>query len=666
MRGWLLFLLPLWLYAKSIDIATTPMPLKTFELLYASEPVGEVWSLKEAMDTTYRAASNSFAKGYIDHGLWLKLPVYNHSKHPISRIVRFDEPFMDRADLYLVQDGRVLYQEANGLQQPFDQRTLKSSSPAYRVIFPNGFSTLYIRYQSYFSSFARVELYDEAGFYKVDSTYQRFYGVYFGAVFAILLYNLVLLFILRDRSYLYYLLYGFFFSFWMLKFSGVSLPFLQSAQWHYFLHISTPICFIFLILFTRSLLQTKEHLPTFDRILKRSLYLFSIPIVIIPFNIADGYHVLNLLVSLSVGPLLYVGYRSHRMGNPVARLYLAALGLFLLGTALLSIMALGYLPNNAFTRDTIIYGSFGEIILFALALAYRVRSLEKERYTLQSKLLAQETTQKQSLEQEVRLRTEQLEKLNRDLEVRVAYEVEENRAKEKLLELQSRHAQMGEMIDMILHQWKQPLTVIPLLVADLHLRFQDGVLTDAHLKQVLGRVESQIQFMNQTSLRFRNFFRQHDKKQIFSIYEVIMEVEALLAKPLELDGVALHLNGDRSIVLLGYENEFMQVFLNLISNSRNAFKERSIHEGMISIDLFEEPDGVRIEMCDNAGGIQPTLLPHIFKAHITERKAQGGTGMGLYMSQLIIKKMGGLIKAHNRNGHACFTIIFPKALALKE
>ena len=259
------------------------------------------------------------------------------------------------------------------------------------------------------------------------------------------------------------------------------------------------------------------------------------------------------------------------------------------------------------------------------------------------------------LEKEVEKKTRELKEINKNLEKMVQEQVEEIRKKEQALTQQSKLAAMGEMIGAIAHQWRQPLNALAINIQLLEDLYEDGVLDDKTLKDLIQKNMETIQFMSNTIDDFRNFFRKDKEKVEFDIKEAIEKTIELQKAQLSNHNIKVITNLE-PIKFKGYKNEFMQAILNLISNAKDAIVEKN-KEGVIKISSKKDKDKIIIEIEDNGGGIPENLIDRIFEPYFTTKEEGKGTGMGLYMVREIIRRMNGEISVTNTKEGAKFTII---------
>ncbi len=251
----------------------------------------------------------------------------------------------------------------------------------------------------------------------------------------------------------------------------------------------------------------------------------------------------------------------------------------------------------------------------------------------------------------------QLEKLNASLEQQVAGAVGELRKKDQMLIQQSRHASMGEMINNIAHQWRQPLNNLGLIVQCIKTSFEAGELTEEEMNAEMEMAMGTIMFMSQTIDDFRNLFRNDKHIQTFSINAMVGRTIDFLSASFKNVNIAVELDTKESISAVGYPNEYSQVILNILNNSRDVLIELQVQQPRIRIRAFRENGKSVVTIWDNGGGIDEHVLPKIFDPYFSTKEQGKGTGIGLYMSKVIIEKnMGGKIAAYNTDGGVEFRI----------
>jgi len=230
------------------------------------------------------------------------------------------------------------------------------------------------------------------------------------------------------------------------------------------------------------------------------------------------------------------------------------------------------------------------------------------------------------------------------------------REREMLLVHQGRLASMGEMINNIAHQWRQPLNVLGLIAQKLPLVYQRGNLTKELLDADVGKICETVQFMSQTVEDFRNFFRTDKEKVSFNVVEVVHKALSLVQWSFERQKIKVDVRVVADPVIAGFSNEFSQVLLNIIQNAHHVIQDRHIDDPEITVEIGSLSGRAYITISDNAGGISEEIMERIFDPYFTTRGSEG-TGIGLFISKTIVERhMQGTLTVRNTERGAEFRI----------
>ena len=294
--------------------------------------------------------------------------------------------------------------------------------------------------------------------------------------------------------------------------------------------------------------------------------------------------------------------------------------------------------NNIQFQTTFNYDLFWKIafiiLLILLAFVHRTRTLKKLNSKL--KITIEEKTQK-------------LNEINKNLESLVEQKSQELLQKENILNHQSKMAAMGEMIENIAHQWRQPLSVISTVATGAKLKKELGLLKDDDFYETMNIINNSSQHLSNTIDDFRNFFNNDKEVVLFNIDIPIEKVLYLISTKLKNRNITV-IKNCKEIFVTGLENEFIQVILNIINNAMDAFENKKNNHKFIFIDAYKEKNNVLIKIKDNAGGIEKNIIDRVFEPYFTTKHKSQGTGIGLYMSLEIIKKhMNGNLTVCNKN-----------------
>lgn len=239
-----------------------------------------------------------------------------------------------------------------------------------------------------------------------------------------------------------------------------------------------------------------------------------------------------------------------------------------------------------------------------------------------------------------------------------AMDITELKKKDELMIAQSRHAAMGEMIGMIAHQWRQPIAGIAMdannMLLDIAFETFDATSAEGYAQDILD----QTQHLSKTIDDFRNFFKPDKSVIAVHLEEIMNETLGIVKESIANNGISVRTHYASQTLIDAYPRELMQVFINIINNAKDSLLSSHTEEGVIEIEIYDEEDYVCAQICDNGGGISETILPKIFDPYFSTKDEKTGTGLGLYMSKMIIEEhLHGHIEASNKkDGGACFRV----------
>ena len=240
------------------------------------------------------------------------------------------------------------------------------------------------------------------------------------------------------------------------------------------------------------------------------------------------------------------------------------------------------------------------------------------------------------------------------------YMQEQLENKKKMMLIQSRYATMGGMISMIAHQWRQPLNVVGLAVANIQTKQELGILDEKSIEENTVIIADNITFMSDTIDDFRNYFKPDAPKERTNIQSVIDTVFKIIGKSLENNEIAFNVEDNSKNGLLIHKNSFVQALLNIVSNAKDALISNHVASAYINITVNETPDSIVLSICDNARGIPDNIITKINEPYFST-KALSGTGLGLYISETIVEQhLFGTLTWHNEDRGACFIITLKK------
>jgi hemerythrin-like metal-binding protein/PAS domain S-box-containing protein len=237
----------------------------------------------------------------------------------------------------------------------------------------------------------------------------------------------------------------------------------------------------------------------------------------------------------------------------------------------------------------------------------------------------------------------------------------EKQRQEAYLIQQSRMAQMGEMISMIAHQWRQPLSAITSIAMNIKFKLlmEEGLdeETKEYFTEKLNSIDNLVKNLSIIVDDFRTFYKPNKALDEVRLSDVIMKTFKIIGPSLKSDHIEIieHYNDNTPIFI--YENEMIQVILNILKNAHDNFKDKNIPNPKIEITSEKRDDKITLNICDNGGGIPEDILTQVFDPYFSTKDQKNGTGLGLYMSKKIVEDHhNGLFSVHNQEDGCCFNI----------
>ncbi len=300
-----------------------------------------------------------------------------------------------------------------------------------------------------------------------------------------------------------------------------------------------------------------------------------------------------------------------------------------------------------------------EIIEF-VAIRYDVTKEIESQQALELKEIELQELNK-TLEQKVAQKTKQLKLLNESLQERIQQEVAKGEEKQRILFWQSRMASLGQMLANIAHQWRQPLTELGLIIFNMKTSMLNH--DKAQMMNFYEQSKDIIKNMSATIDDFANFFKPNKDTTIFDVSACIKEALNIIQTLIAQENININLNLT-DVKINGIPNELIQVLINLVKNSIDAFVINNITTRNIDITMLEENDFVTIKLQDNGGGIPKDKQEIIFEPYFTTKHASQGTGLGLFISKMICEHgFNGSLHVHSQNSTTTFYLKFPVASA---
>jgi signal transduction histidine kinase len=275
---------------------------------------------------------------------------------------------------------------------------------------------------------------------------------------------------------------------------------------------------------------------------------------------------------------------------------------------------------------------------------------DKEDLTMFSSFISLSILRAQDNMEKLRTLNKELEETNKKLEQNVKQEKEDNKEMSSIIYHQSKMASMGEMIGNIANLWRQPLNTISAIASGISLEIQHTGINKTSVIGQLERIVSTTKILTRTVNDFRNFYNVDNMHKEFNLSSAINKSLDISKNVMQLNNIEIIATLDASIVVYALENEFIQSFLNLITNSEDALivNINMAHKRYIFIDLFKEDNKINIKIKDNAKGIEKKIEDDIFNEYFSTKKSSENIGLGLFLTKQIIEKhMNGCLNFKN-------------------
>jgi signal transduction histidine kinase len=642
--GWILLFFAFSIEGKAVLLEDEPSYNLSPYVTYFEDAKSDLNVTSVLKQTFKQNAKESINFGFTHCTYWFKVPLKRvESATSKSWWLSIAYPLLDKVDIYfLAPDNTIFEHHTVGLiVDPTTQKPILHNFMTQLHWGNHTEITLLVRVTTQGSMQVPMSIYSSVGYFEEAEYSNVLIGIFYGIFVVIFLYNVIFYFYTRDSNYLRYLLFLTSFILWQMSFDGIGRIYFW-GNWHWMLDHGRGVWMAFsafsALCFGREFLQTKIHIPRFDILLKSLMWLaFGMTFISAFFPYGEIIFINTPMVITAPILLLISGFYVMKKTDRIARFYLAGWSSFLIGTIVFALNKFEIIPSFQGVNHVQQIGAAIEMVFLSWALADRV-------YRLQSEYV------------------EKLNTLNETLGEKVTLALNEMRKKDELFVQQSRFAALGEMIEQIAHQWRQPLNTLSLINQNLYFKRQLGECSDIYYDESHAQFQEHLQYMSKTIDDFRNYYKMDKLKEaedISSIAHIALRLSEVLLNDAKIK--ASIINKTDSKVFLA-KNEMIQVFMNLIKNANDVIVERRVADAKITITIEQVDEYIEILVDDNGGGIDEAIVDDIFTIYFTTKSANQGTGLGLHMCKYIIEEsFGGTIRVENYMQGARFIIRLPIA-----
>lgn len=580
-------------------------------------------------------SSDAMTHFFSDSTFWYRVKIINNSSKRDKQILLLSAPWLNNVDFYLYSPKKNLTTFHQGILENFDVRFRKDNKINIAYDFEPGISQLYMKVHTLDPIVVKLTILSMEEYFKSELSYQKYRGILFGIIIAMMIYNFTLFISTRRKLYGAYVLYLGFFVLMVASYNGyMYMYFLESSPL-----LNRGLIPIYMILymslgiiFAQNFLELKmNHIKLYKQSQKMIFFIIIIPLIL--YGIGSYHYMIAgtiLITTLFSGFMFYLGYVVWLKHHYWASYYLLATTAGSLGTLITALSVMSIIEYNEFTYKGVEIGIVVDSLLLSIALAERMRIVDKEKFEIQKQ---------------------------------INIEIQKNKQKDERLIAQSRMAQMGEMISIIAHQWRQPLGSISATCANIRVKLELDLLdfstkekkeeSVGFFMEKLSNVNHYVQELTMTIDDFRNFYKPNRKKNTTNTKNIVEKSIAVIGSTLTNDGIEVSINYEELQEIVVHEHELMQVLLNILKNAHDNFLQKKVKDAQIIIEVKAKS----IKIIDNGGGIDEEIISHIFDPYFSTKSEKNGTGLGLYMSKTIVEEHHqGVLLAKNVDNGVCFEL----------
>lgn len=611
----LLSFLSLFISVSALDLNSLEQKYKDFELLYFLD-TNSSHTINSIQNVMFKPISNTHAFSGNTGTFWYKLDLTNTTNLKKKILLHNDFAYYSKEiTIYECFNAKVQKKEKFDIlkKEPFNDLT--GHSLIYELtIAPQSTTTIFIQNRAMVSNLFSLKIYNEKSS-KAALINNMFYSLIIVSImFTLAFYNATLYFFNRRKEFLLYALYLITPAIGLLyKYGIIFSHFHLYGKDSYWFNITAILMPAFLILFVKQLLNTKIMAKKIDYMLNAILVIIGLNILSALFiDLTFAMEAFKIMFLFTTTVLIYLTLHLFKTSHPLASIFSFAYASYILGLIITILAMSGLIELNFFTFHSGGFGIIIEALVFSYLMHYNVKLLEK--------------------------------KVNDQRDIIIA---------------KNKKAQLGDMISAITHQWKQPLSRIASVTTLLEFKLeQDSKIDAKELNEKIQLINHNIHFLSNTIDDFKDFFNPQGNAAEHDVAEIIQNAVKISSDTSVLHDIQINTDLQFEYKINTYKNELLHIILNLLQNSKEAFKSSDESIKIIKIFGYNKDEKTYIDIIDNAGGINEEYLPFIFNENYTNKNDKSGSGLGLYLTKVILEgNLKGTIEASNTNDGAQFRII---------
>ncbi len=650
----------IWILPAEITRAAIAIPPDNFGLVEITQPLK--YKVDKAGNKTFTEINqhnqwqiwqgdNILNFGMTQSVYWIKLELHNLAA---EQYLRLKSPLLDYIDIYFVQQDQIDHRQS-GAAYPFAQREIQALNYLFKI--PQGKSVAYIRLHSNFSLQVPIEIASLAHFNQSSMDHYWGLGLYFGLMLAMIIYNLFIFLSVRDKTYLYYILYISSITLTYASFKGIAFQHLWNGKPFYNTLVPTiaSLPAIFIILFAMKFLGiSRKTFPCTYRICCSFILVLVICCLV---NISGDYYfsanasqVSTSIMSLFI---LFISVMAYWKSVKTARFFILAWTLYLISVVIYILQLQSIISFSDFTNNITLYGSAIEAVLISFALADRINILKSEK----------DLSQKRALQLQSKiLETEKLVSLGQ-LTAGIAHEINNPLTfiKANIKPLKRNLTTLQEIIDrygvvVTKPNWLQQAEAITDFKREIDYDYLQGEtqLLLQGIEEGANRTITIVEGLKSFSRLGSGDF------QLYALESGIESTLILLTHQIRDHGITIHRDYGNNIQANCLPDRINQVFMNILSNAIDALEEKNGGNPEISIVLSADQDWVTVEISDNGVGIDEAAMNKLFDPFFTTKEVGSGTGLGLSIVYGIMQDHNGTITVDSiPNKSTVFTLKLP-------